>query len=297
VATRGQIETLAEHTECPWTRPRLLALAGRDAASAARYRSEVLAVRRSLIDLLEEYPACALPLHAYLEMLAPLAPRYYSISSSPLADPRHLSITVGVVEAPARSGRGVFRGVCSSYLRQQEPGSVVYGFVKDTRSAFRLPDDPAIPVIMIGPGTGLAPFRGFLQERASDKAAGRAVGPSMLFFGCRHPAQDFLYADELERLAADGVTELHVAFSRRPGQRKTYVQDLLLEAGDAVWALIERGARVYVCGDASRMAPDVRRALCAIHGAKTGGGEAAASAWIDALADQQRYLVDVWAAD
>ena len=296
VATRSQIQTLVEHTECPWTRPRLAALAGDDEASTARYKAEVMATRKSLVDLLEEYPACALPFHVYLEMLSPLAPRYYSISSSPLRDERHLSITVGVVDAPARSGRGTYRGVCSNYLCHQEDATVIYAFVKDTKSAFRLPEDAATPIIMIGPGTGLAPFRGFLQERAWLKSRGMPVGRSMLFFGCRHPEQDFLYAEELAALARDGVTDLKVAFSRLPGEKKMYVQDLLLAERDAVWQMIESGAVVYVCGDASRMAPDVRRAFAAIHAQQTGGGEAAANRWLDELAAENRYLVDVWAA-
>jgi len=149
---------------------------------------------------------------------------------------------------------------------------------------------------MVGPGTGLAPFRGFLQERAWLKSQGTPVGRSMLFFGCRHHEQDFLYADELAALAHDGVTDLRVAFSRLPGEKKVYVQDLLLEERDAVWQMIESGAVVYVCGDASRMAPDVRRAFAAIHAQKTGGGEAAANRWLDELTAENRYLVDVWAA-
>ncbi len=142
VATRSQIQVLAEHTECPWTRPRLLALAGDDAASVERYKADVMAPRKSLVDLLEEYPACGLPFEAYLELLAPLSPRYYSISSSPLRHPRAVHVTVAVVEGPARSGRGAHEGVCSTYLRRQAEGEVVYAFVKDTKSAFRLPDDP-----------------------------------------------------------------------------------------------------------------------------------------------------------
>jgi cytochrome P450/NADPH-cytochrome P450 reductase len=296
VATRSQIQTLVEHTECPWTRPRLAALAGDDEASVARYKAEVMAPRKSLVDLLEEYPACALPFHAYLEMLSPLAPRYYSISSSPLRDERHLSITVGVVDSPARSGRGSYQGVCSNYLCDQQDATVIYAFVKDTKSAFRLPEDPATPIIMIGPGTGLAPFRGFLQERAWWKSQGTSIGKSMLFFGCRHPEQDFIYADELAALAGEGVTELKVAFSRLAGEKKMYVQDLILAERDAVWRMIEDGAVVYVCGDASRMAPDVRRAFAAIHAEKTGSGDAAANRWLDELTAQNRYLVDVWAA-
>jgi cytochrome P450/NADPH-cytochrome P450 reductase len=296
VATRSQIRTLVEHTECPWTRPRLAALAGDDEASVARYKAEVMAPRKSLVDLLEEYPACGLPFHIYLEMLSPLAPRYYSISSSPLAGERHLSITVGVVDSPARSGRGTYQGVCSSYLCRQEDAGVVYAFVRDTKSAFRLPDDPTTPIIMVGPGTGLAPFRGFLQERAWLKQQGQRIGRSLLFFGCRHPEQDLLYADELRALEDAGVTEVKIAFSRLPGRQKTYVQDLIVAERDVVWALLEGGATVYVCGDASRMAPDVRRAFAGIHAEKTGHGDAAAAQWLDELAARQRYLVDVWAA-
>src|SRR5205823_1956870 len=101
------------------------------------------------------------------------------------------SVTVAVMRGTARSGRGDFHGVCSTYLRHREASGVLYAFVKDTKSAFRLPDDPSAPIIMIGPGTGLAPFRGFLQERAALRVQGQRIGRSFLFFGCRHPDQDF----------------------------------------------------------------------------------------------------------
>ena len=136
-----------------------------------RYRSDVLAKRKSVFDLLEEHPACELPFHAYLEMLSLLAPRYYSISSSPSGDPARCSVTVGVVEAPASSGRGVYKGVCSNYLAGRRVGDTIHATVRETKAGFRLPDDPAVPMIMIGPGTGLAPFRGFLQERARPQGA------------------------------------------------------------------------------------------------------------------------------
>jgi len=149
---------------------------------------------------------------------------------------------------------------------------------------------------MIGPGTGLAPFRGFLQERAALRAAGRAVGPALLFFGCRHPRQDFIYEDELRGFAEQGVARLFACFSRLADEQKTYVQDQVLRQGAEVSKLLEAGAVVYVCGDASRMAPDVRRAFAAIHRQETGGDERAAEAWLDGLAAANRYLVDVWAA-
>ncbi|HEX3549220.1 MAG TPA: cytochrome P450, partial [Candidatus Elarobacter sp.] len=265
-ATRKQLETLASHTSCPRSEPRLRALATDDAA----YAAEVKGPRRSVLDLLEEFPACELPFAAYLDMLAPMTPRYYSISSSPRAAPDRCSITVGVVREPAWSGRGTFEGVASTYAQRHAPGSTVDAFVKESRSGFRLPDDPLRPIVMIGPGTGIAPFRGFLQERAALAAGGSALGDALLFFGCRHPDRDYLYRDELERYAASGIVELHVAFSRLDPERKTYVQHLLADAADRVWALLKAGGVVYVCGDGSRMEPDVRATLTALYAARAG---------------------------
>jgi cytochrome P450/NADPH-cytochrome P450 reductase len=296
VATRSQIQTLLAYTECPPEKIRLGAWAGDDETSQARYKEEVLARRKSLIDLLEEFPACQLSFEVYLEMLAPLRPRYYSISSSPLVDGRSCSITVAVVEGPARSGYGAFAGVCTNYLRRQAEGGVIYAFVRDTKSAFRLPDDSKVPIIMIGPGTGLAPFRGFLQERAALKAGGAEVGDALLFFGCRHPRQDFIYEDELRGFERQGVARLSTAFSRVEGQPKCHVQGEIYARRDEVWRMIEDGAAVFVCGDASRMAPDVRRTFAAIYREKTGAGEAEAESWLDEMAAHNRYLVDVWAA-
>jgi cytochrome P450 / NADPH-cytochrome P450 reductase len=294
VATRKQIQIMSENTRCPVTRPKLLAYVGDDAESAERYRSDILSKRKSVYDLLDEHPACELPFHAYLEMLSLLAPRYYSISSSPSGDASRCSVTVGVVEAPASSGRGVYKGVCSNYLGNRRAGDTVHATVRETRAGFRLPDDPWMPIIMIGPGTGLAPFRGFLQERAARKARGTSLGPAMLFFGCRHPDQDFLYADELKSFAADGITELHTAFSRADGP-KTYVQHLVAAQKDKVWSLIEQGAIVYVCGDGGKMEPDVKAALMAIYRERSGGDEAAGSRWIDDMGTKNRYVLDVWA--
>jgi len=294
IATRKQIQIMSEHTRCPVTKPKLLAYVGDDAVSTERYRNEVLAKRKSVFDLLEEYPACELPFHAYLEMLSLLAPRYYSISSSPAGDAARCSVTVGVVEAPASSGRGVYRGVCSNYLAGRRAGDTIHATVRETKAGFRLPDDPSVPIIMIGPGTGFAPFRGFLQERADRKAKGARLGPAMLFFGCRHPEQDYLYADELKKFAADGVTELHTAFSRADGP-KTYVQHLVATQKEQVWNLIDKGAIVYVCGDGGKMEPDVKAALVSIYRERTGADADAGLRWIDDLGARNRYVLDVWA--
>jgi cytochrome P450/NADPH-cytochrome P450 reductase len=295
IATRKQIQIMAENTRCPRTKPKLEAFIGDDPASTELYRSEILGKRRSVYSLLEEYPACELPFHTYLEMLSLLSPRYYSISSSPAAlGGNKCSVTVGVVDAPATSGRGIYKGVCSNYLASRRPGDVVHAIVRETKAGFRLPDNALTPIIMIGPGTGLAPFRGFLQERAAMKEKGQTLGPSMLFFGCRHPEQDFLYADELKGYAEKGITDLHVAFSRADTP-KSYVQDLIAAQKDKVWKLIEAGAIIYVCGDGGKMEPDVKRVLMSIYRDKTGADEAAAAAWIDSMGTQNRYVLDVWA--
>jgi cytochrome P450/NADPH-cytochrome P450 reductase len=294
VATRKQIQILSEHTRCPVTKPKLLAFTAEDAASGERYRADILGKRKSVFDLLEEYPACELPLHVYLEMLSLLAPRYYSISSSPSVDASRCSVTVAVVEGSASSGRGVYKGICSNYLAGRRAGETVYATLRETKAGFRLPADPAVPIIMIGPGTGLAPFRGFLQERAALKAKGAPLGPAMLFFGCRHPERDYLYADELKGFAADGITELHTAFSRGEGP-KTYVQNLIAAEKDRVWALIEQGAIIYVCGDGGKMEPDVKATLVSIYRERSGADASAGQRWIDDLGAKNRYVLDVWA--
>src|SRR6202166_5153775 len=295
VATGKQIQIMSENTRCPVTKPKLLAYVGDDAAASERYRSDILSKRKSVFDLLEAHPACELPFHAYLEMLSLLAPRYYSISSSPSVDANSCSVTVGVVEGPASSGRGVYKGICSNYLAGRRTSETIHATVRETRAGFRLPDDAAVPIIMIGPGTGLAPFRGFLQERAALKARGKTLGPAMLFFGCRHPEQDYLYADELKAFAAGGIAELYTAFSRADGP-KTYVQNLVTAEKERVWGLIEKGAIIYVCGDGGKMEPDVKAALVAIYRERKGVDADTGLRWIDDLGTKNRYVLDVWAS-
>src|SRR4029079_14977068 len=134
IATRKQIQIMSENTRCPVTKPKLLAYVGDDDASAERYKSDVLDRRKSVFDLMEEHPACELPFHAYLEMLSLLAPRYYSISSSPSIDPARCSITVAVVEAPASSARGTYKGICSNYLAGRRAGDTIHATVRETKA-------------------------------------------------------------------------------------------------------------------------------------------------------------------
>jgi cytochrome P450/NADPH-cytochrome P450 reductase len=294
VATRPQLAILARHTGDPEQQAWLQARAGDDDESLGRYTEDVVRPRTSVLDLLEAIPACDLPFEAYLEMLPPMRPRYYSISSSPLASPDACSITVGVVEGAARSGRGTYRGVGSTYLASRPLGSTVFAFVRRPTIPFEPPANPHLPMLMIGPGTGLAPFRGFLQERAALKQRGVPVGEALLFFGCRDPQQDFIYEDELRAFEAQGIVRLHTAFSRAPGQEKAYVQHAIRTHGDDVWRLLQQEATIFVCGDGARMAPDVRQAFAGLFRERTGVSEADAQAWLTGLVASHRYLEDIW---
>jgi cytochrome P450/NADPH-cytochrome P450 reductase len=288
VATRGDVETLARYTADPGERAELEALAGDG------YRAGVAEPYRSVLDLLEAFPSCALPFAEFLDLLPPLRPRYYSISSSPRAGAGDCSITVGVVRGPARSGSGVYRGTCSGHLSELPEQGTAFVFVRKPTIAFRPPADPTTPMIMIGAGTGLAPFRGFLQDRAADQAEGRTVGRSLLFFGCRTPDSDELYADELRGLEEQGLVHVVPAYSRCPGTPRQYVQDALLEHADEVWELLQQGAAVFVCGNASTIAPGVRAALRQVFRDRTGASEADADAWLTGLRAADRFLEDIW---
>lgn len=242
---------------------------------------------RQAVDVLAEYAVRA-SAEDWAGVLRKLQPRLYSISSSPLADPHRVSLTVSVVRYESLHGqaRG---GVCSPFLADAEPDTEVPVFVQRSPH-FRPPADASTPMVMVGPGTGVAPFVGFLQER-------RALGhhaPNWLFFGEQHRATDFYYEDELTALRDEGVlTRLGTAFSRDQ-RNKVYVQDRMREHGPELWHWLRDGARFYVCGDASRMAKDVDRALRDIAMTHGGLGEAEAAAYVKQLAADKRYVRDVY---
>lgn len=294
VATRDDIALMARYTEDPAQRQQLQAVASPGQDGQAGYRERVLLPHRSLIDLLEAFPACDMPFEVYLDRLPPLHPRYYSISSSARVSPDVCSITAGVLQGPAWSGDGLFTGVCSGYLNRSPARSTVFVFVRKPSIPFRPPDNPHVPMIMVGCGTGLAPFRGFIAERADLKASGVPVGESLLFFGFRHPDQDYLYQNELRGFQDAGAVRVSAAASRVPGQPKTYVQHRIVEEGADVWRLIEAGAVIFVCGNASTMAPAVRRAFMEVFRKQTGKSQAGADAWLARLRAGHRYLEDIW---
>eukprot|EP00741_Cyanophora_paradoxa_P008545 tig00001339_g8270.t1 len=264
---------------------------GRDNGALAGYLEP-----REVLDVLEEHPAAAPAPAALLKALKQLLPRYYSISSSPLHNAERVSITAGVVRYETL-GKGR-EGVCTTFLSDRVAvGAKVPIFISPNKD-FRLPADLATPIIMIGPGTGLAPFRSFLQHRelaAKEAGAAMEAAANVLFFGCRHEAKDFLYRDELTKLADGKKLRLHTAFSRDQAA-KVYVQQRLREAGPAVWQAIAAGGHVYVCGDAKHMAADVHAALLEVAADQGGlGSLQAAQALFDDLVKQHRYQRDVWA--
>ena len=294
VASRAGLAAMAAHMPEGPARDELAGMAGTDDEAKARYRERIAVPRRTLLDLLEEHPECALPFAEFLDRMPPLRPRFYSISSSPTMS-ADVAVTVGVLEGPARSGDGsTFRGVCSGHLAGVPDGGTVFTFVRQPSIAFRPPENPHVPMIMVGAGTGMAPFRGFLQERESLRARGVPIATSLLFLGCRDPEDDLLYADELKAYEADGVATLIPAFSRVKGYAHRYVQHALEASADKVWAAMQQDAVVYVCGNASTMAPGVRAALVAVFRAKTGAGAADGEAWLAGLRTSNRYLEDIW---
>lgn len=219
--------------------------------------------------------------------LNPLSPRLYSIASSRRAVSDEVHLTLALVDYRHEGSRRV--GASSYQLAALEPGRTVRAYVEPNRR-FRLPADGSRDVIMIGPGTGVAPFRGFLQARTEDGAPGR----NWLVFGCRHRERDFLYQTEwLDALRKGRLQRLDVAFSRDTATR-VYVQDRLREQGAELFRWLEAGAHLYVCGDAEHMAPDVHRALLDIvirHGQRS---EEAAVAYLDELSAGHRYAKDVY---
>jgi sulfite reductase (NADPH) flavoprotein alpha-component len=240
-----------------------------------------------LLDLLEAFPSARPRLMDLAKSLPSLKPRLYSIASSHRAEPGQVSLCVSVVKT-LRRGR-VRHGIASAFLAHR---AAVHGQILANIqvSHFRLPVDPAVPVIMVGPGTGIAPFRAFLQERAVTKAS----GPTWLFFGDQHAASDFLFAEQLSVWQAEGVlSRLDTAWSRDQA-KKIYVQDRMRENAVDLWRWLQDGAHFYVCGDASRMAKDVDTALRDVAMKQGGLDEAQAKDWIVSLARQGRYLRDVY---
>lgn len=265
--------------------------------SAAREKAKALArgedpdgdaAALDVLGLLHKFPAARPHPEAFVEALEPLQPRLYSISSSPAATPGKISLTIDAVRY--RIGRRLRFGCASTFLGERAvPGRAVRAYVQKAHN-FALPKDPAKPIVMVGPGTGIAPFRSFLHERRATGAPGR----NWLFFGHQRQASDFFYAEELAGMKKAGhLTRLSLAWSR-DGREKIYVQDRMREVGADLFRWLEDGAHFYICGDAKRMAKDVEAALVEIVARHGKRGIDAAIAYVSDLKKTARYQADVY---
>jgi sulfite reductase (NADPH) flavoprotein alpha-component len=244
--------------------------------------------RLDVLGTLHKFAQARLSPEAFVEALDPLQPRLYSISSSHNATPGRVSLTVDAVRY--RIGTRPRWGVASTFLAERvQPGEAVPVYVQRAHG-FGLPEKPDTPIIMCGPGTGIAPFRAFLHDRRATKAPGR----NWLFFGHQRRASDFFYEDELTAMKQEGLlTNLTLAWSR-DGDEKIYVQDRMRERGAELFAWLEQGAHFYVCGDAKRMAKDVERALVDVVAMHGGRSAEEAVAYVAALRKAGRYQADVY---
>lgn len=266
-------------------------------ASAAPLLSELLEPERKhdletylygmeIIDFLIEHPSARFEPGEFVKLLSKLQPRLYSVASSLKAFPGQVHLIVDVVTYESHGRRR--KGVCSTFLADRCPDCPVPVF--PSKSKFHLPEDNNAPIIMVGPGTGVAPFRAFLQER---RAIG-ARGKSWLFFGAQRARSDFYYAEEFEQFLSEGwLSRLDTAFSRDQAH-KIYVQHRMLESGGELWKWLEEGAYFYVCGDAKRMAKDVDAALRQIVQQQGGLGVEEANAYVEKLKSDKRYRRDVY---
>jgi cytochrome P450/NADPH-cytochrome P450 reductase len=269
-------------------------------ASDENFAKEITGKRVSLLDLLERFPDLQLPLSAFIASLITMRVRQYSVSSSPLNNPNVVSLTYAVLDSPSMSGQGRYIGVASNYLSQLAPGDIVHVAVKPSHQAFHLPaKGESVPIIMVAAGTGLAPFRGFIQERAAQIGAGRKLAPAHLYVGYRHPEKDELYRDEMDWFHKLGAVEIHHAYSQAPelSDGHKHVDDVLRADGELLEQLWKDGARVYVCG--SRGVGDAVKKIAIdqhMKAAKEKGeddSEEAANKWFEGIRNE-RFSTDVF---
>ncbi|MFC9626942.1 cytochrome P450 [Streptomyces sp. NPDC056930] len=282
--TARQAELLASVAQCPPDRAALEGLAAPGAGTG-----EALP---TVPALLERHPSLRPSLPLLLEALSPMRPRYYSVSSSPMVSPGAVDLMVATAPTPHRSGKGAFLGTGPAYLSTVQPGDIVHARNTPCRDVFRLPSDPSVPVITVSAGTGLAPFRAAIADRAASPQPGRA--PLVCYFGCDHPDVDYLHRTELEAAETAGTVSLRPVFSQAPENSDRFVQHRIQREADEIWALLEAGAHVRVCGDGRTMAPAVRDTFRRIYRDHVMDDEQSAESWLSTLMAEDRYVEDVW---
>jgi sulfite reductase (NADPH) flavoprotein alpha-component len=282
--TRRALETFHSRAVAPAEKTALAALLQPE----SREEMEAFLEAREFVDLIAEFPSARLEPQELADHLHRLMPRLYSLASSPRVFPEQAHLTVAVVRYSTNNRDRV--GVCSTYLADRVKMNCTPVRVFVANSHFGLPEAGSADAIMVGPGTGIAPFRAFVQDRAATGAAGR----NWVFFGEQHRATDFLYEEEWrEFLAAGRIARFDAAFSRDQAQ-KVYVQDRLRENAAEVWAWIRGGAHFYVCGDAKRMAKDVDAALHEIVAVQGGLTTVQAADYVKQMKKERRYQRDVY---
>ncbi|NP_001303631.1 NADPH--cytochrome P450 reductase [Cimex lectularius] len=290
------LKELAEYASDPKEAEKLKLMASTSIEGKQMYNQWINQDNRNIVHILEDMPSVKPKLDHICELLPRLQCRYYSISSSSKVYPTCVHITAVKVEYDTPTGRRN-EGVATSWLGKKIPNDsnslpLVPIFIR--KSQFKLPTRTNTPIIMIGPGTGLAPFRGFIQERALAKQEGKPVGDTILYFGCRKKAEDFIYQEELEAFVENGNLKMHVAFSRDQ-KEKVYVTHLLAQNADQIWNVLgENNGHVYVCGDARTMAHDVHGILLKVFQEQGKMTEAEAQAYLKKMEVQKRYSADVW---
>ncbi|XP_046993316.1 NADPH--cytochrome P450 reductase [Schistocerca americana] len=289
------LKELVEYTKDPEEQEKLKLMSSTSPEGKSLYNQWIIKDNRNIVHILEDLPSCKPALDHLCELLPRLQARYYSISSSPKVYPNSVHVTAVLVDYTTPTGRHN-KGVATSWLKKKQPKE---DFTPTTpiyirRSQFRLPTRTQTPIIMIGPGTGLAPFRGFIQERHLSKKEGKPVGDTILYFGCRKKSEDFIYQDELEQYVNDGSLKIYVAFSRDQAE-KVYVTHLLQKNKDEIWSIIgENNGHLYVCGDAKNMARDVHDIVVKVVMEKGNMSESEAMAYVKKMENQKRYSSDVW---
>ncbi len=280
------LETLAEKTPCPPEAQQLKAW-----STSETYTKEVLGKRLSLIDVLEQFGSCSIEFGDFLSMLPPMQVRQYSISSSAMIDPTLCSLTVAIVNAPALSGKGTYLGVASNYLASLSKGDRILVKTTASKEAFHIPKNLNVPIIMVGAGSGLAPLRGFLQELSVENPNQQKA---VLFFGCDHPDVDFMYKEEFDIYQKQGIVKVYPAFTFKVIDDVKFVQHRIKKEEEIVWEALQNDAIIFVCGDGKYMAPAVKITLIDIYKSKTNCSDSEATAWMDKLIKEERYVLDAF---